>query len=249
MGSYLNLDMGFPTHPKTIRLTGLLGRGAEVTLIRLWCYCGMYHRGNGELTGYSELEVESIVGWWGKTGEYIPALLKCRWLEPLPEGGWKCHDWVEHQGHLEALHLRAKHAANSRWARLKGGGAPEDAPSNATGNAPGNAPAVPSRPTRPDLPSSEGEARARLEGKTQKSRAVALPASSRSDEEFMAGLRENPAYRDIDVDREHQKMCVWCEIARKSPSRRRFVNWLNRADVPLKSKGKDHSEHIDIPLL
>ena len=50
-----------------------------------------------------------------------------------------------------------------------------------------------------------------------------------SDEEFLSGLKEkNP---DLDVDLEWRKLHTWC-LANpgKQPTRKRFANWLIRAD-------------------
>ena len=60
--------------------------------------------------------------------------------------------------------------------------------------------------------------------------AVASPAS---DEEWLQSLTVNPAYAGLDVRREFQKMTAWCEVNRKQPSRRRLINWLNRAERPM----------------
>lgn len=63
--------------------------------------------------------------------------------------------------------------------------------------------------------------------------ADAGPTSAKqTTEEWLADLKANPAYTQIDVDREHAKMCCWCAANRKQPTQRRFVNWLNRVDVP-----------------
>jgi hypothetical protein len=62
---------------------------------------------------------------------------------------------------------------------------------------------------------------------------AAAAASTSSDSEWLEGLRADPAYEGIDVDREHGKMSRWCGVSGKQPTRRRFVNWLNRADRTL----------------
>ena len=54
-----------------------------------------------------------------------------------------------------------------------------------------------------------------------------------SKPDFMDALRSNPAYKGIDVDREHGKAEAWCLAHSKQLTKRRFVNWLNRADAPL----------------
>ena len=61
------------------------------------------------------------------------------------------------------------------------------------------------------------------------------------DEDWMKELQATEAYKDIDVPREYSRMCVWCSINKKQPSRRRFVNWLNRCDKPMSAKPADGS--------
>jgi hypothetical protein len=116
---YLNLDLDFFDHPKTKRLVGLLGRGAEVLPLRLWCYCGKYHSADGRLAGYSGQEIESLVGWWGKEGQMISAMQTVRMLEKAGEEGWQVMNWEEHQGHIDALRQRGKAMAEARWAKLR----------------------------------------------------------------------------------------------------------------------------------
>lgn len=54
-----------------------------------------------------------------------------------------------------------------------------------------------------------------------------------SDDEWLTGLSKNPAYIWLDVNSLYHKMLVWCETNGKKPTRRRFVNWLNREERPL----------------
>ena len=51
-----------------------------------------------------------------------------------------------------------------------------------------------------------------------------------TDEEWLAGLKSDPAYVGIDVSLEHAKATRWAKEHGKQMSRRRFVNWLNRCD-------------------
>jgi len=83
----------------------------------------------------------------------------------------------------------------------------------------------------------EGEVEAEANvGKT----AVAVSASKMSDEEWIEGLKADPTYHGIDIERERGKMKFWCRENGKQSTRRRFINWLNRADKPLSgSTGKD----------
>lgn len=41
-------------------------------------------------------------------------------------------------------------------------------------------------------------------------------------------LKEVPAYEGIDLDKEAWKYKTWCDTNNKPPTKRRFVNWLNR---------------------
>lgn len=134
----LNLSLDYFDHPKTRRLIGLLGRGAAELPIRLWCYCGKHHAESGSLASYSAQEIESIVGWWGKTGELVGAMVKVGFLE-VDGDGWKIRDWSDQNGHLAAFKARAKTAAAARWGKL----------SNATSNAKSKHKQFPNQPPKP----------------------------------------------------------------------------------------------------
>jgi uncharacterized protein YdaU (DUF1376 family) len=57
--------------------------------------------------------------------------------------------------------------------------------------------------------------------------------SNVTDESWLESLATNPAFAGIDIKRELGKLTAWCSVNRKDVSRRRFINWLNRADKPL----------------
>ncbi len=135
---YLNLDLDFYNHPKTLRLVGILGRGAESLPPKLWCYAGKFHTDDGFLKGYSDAEVESILGWWGDQGKLVEAMLKVGFLERDIEG-LQIHDWKEHSGHLSALKQRAKKAAASRWNKIESSSFISNTTSNTISNATSNA--------------------------------------------------------------------------------------------------------------
>lgn len=116
----LNLSLDYFDHRKTKRLVGLLGRGAEVLPIRLWCYCGKYHTNDGSLADYSEQEIESIAGWWGVIGKAVEALIRVGFLEiDADSSAIRIHDWEEHAGHFVRYHEAAKVAARVRWERFR----------------------------------------------------------------------------------------------------------------------------------
>lgn len=57
-----------------------------------------------------------------------------------------------------------------------------------------------------------------------------------ADDAFIAELKLNLAYKGLDIDREAGKCRAWLLTPRgagKAFTRQRFVNWLNRADVPI----------------
>ena len=60
-------------------------------------------------------------------------------------------------------------------------------------------------------------------------------ASPTSDVEWLKTLEGDPAYVGIPVDIEYAKMFRWCQTNNKQPTRRRFINWLNRAERPMSS--------------
>jgi hypothetical protein len=109
---YLNLDLDYFDHRKTKRLVGLLGRGAEVIPIKLWSYCGKFHADTGRLAGYSEQEIESLAGWWGKSG----AMLQVEFMG-RDEQGWFMVEFADHQGHIAAFKAKGRAMAKARWAK------------------------------------------------------------------------------------------------------------------------------------
>lgn len=69
-------------------------------------------------------------------------------------------------------------------------------------------------------------------------RAASSPPPPKDDLEWLADLRDDPAYKGIDVAREHAKAARWCKERRKHLTRRFFINWLNRCDKHLEVKFK-----------
>jgi len=95
-------------------------------------------------------------------------------------------------------------------------------------------------------PSAQAEAEAEAEAKGTKTLvetvapepkkprlAEASPTAKLSDDEWLESLAKDETYHGIEVRREHGKMLRWCETHRKQPTRKRFVNWLNRAERPM----------------
>ena len=64
------------------------------------------------------------------------------------------------------------------------------------------------------------------------------PPRSSSDDEWLAWLQTNPAYTGLNIERERHKCLNWCQENHCIFSRRRFINWLNKADRPINTNGK-----------
>jgi hypothetical protein len=114
-------------------------------------------------------------------------------------------------------------------------------------NQPPPAPPAESPATPADSPATTGESPA--EGKGMEGSELngidvgkkAAGAAPTSDADWLESLKSDPAYIGIDVATEHAKAIRWCETNRKQLSRRRFINWLNRAERPM-GNAKPQSE-------
>ena len=58
-----------------------------------------------------------------------------------------------------------------------------------------------------------------------------------TDEAYIAELSSDRAYTGLNIAQEAAKMACWCKANGKQPTRRRFINWLNRADRPMEING------------
>ncbi len=63
-----------------------------------------------------------------------------------------------------------------------------------------------------------------------------------SVEDWLKELESDKTYQGIQVRREYGKMLNWCKVHAKEPTKRRFVNWLNRTEKPLPAQ---HSARAD----
>lgn len=81
------------------------------------------------------------------------------------------------------------------------------------------------------------EAEADKDGVKRRVGAAAKPAPT-SDEDFIASVESSGAFPWLDIRREFIKMKTWCEVNGKVPTRRRFINWLNRADKPMAAQAQ-----------
>jgi hypothetical protein len=103
---------------------------------------------------------------------------------------------------------------------------------------------------KPPKAQAEAEAKEEAELKTlgegvRPSGAKAPRSQPVDDEGWLKSLEADPAYSGINIRGELGKMNRWCEANRRQATRRRFINWLNRADRPLQTdapRGADYSK-------
>jgi hypothetical protein len=107
-----------------------------------------------------------------------------------------------------------------------------------------NRPSQAKNPSPPDdshehSVSNHGELTDETETETEKEKEKEREkekSKSLTDEDWLSSLAEKPVYSGLDVNTLYEKMLVWCENNGKKPTRRRFVNWLNREERPLQAK-------------
>jgi hypothetical protein len=148
----LNLDINYFDHLKTKRLIGSLGKGSEVLPLKLWCYTAKHYPIDGKLAGHSAEDVEAAIGWWGKSGDCVRAMVVSKFIDEK-RGIYFVHNWLTRSGHLAAFSVRASNAAKARWSKVNGAknGDAQASPSIAQAAA-SNAPTKPTQPTKPDQP-------------------------------------------------------------------------------------------------
>lgn len=211
MSLYLRLFTSFFTHRKTLRLRQAIGDAAYWVPPRLWAYA-VEHNPDGSFGKFGDKEIAEAIGYSGDAAKLVKALTDAGFLDSRK----RVKNWAEHNEYHAAFSKRAKHAADCRWSR-------DRKRQDRTGK------------TRRKESETKGKEQAMLEHAPSMlgfcTTAEAVPASD--NDLFLSELKADKAYEGIDVEAEHAKMLRWCKENRKQPTRRRFINWLNRADKPL----------------
>ena len=75
------------------------------------------------------------------------------------------------------------------------------------------------------------------------------PVGEMSEEEWIVSLLSEPHLEGVDVRREISKCMFWCKCNGAAPSRRRIINWLNKAErvVGLKAQGATFANNLRPP--
>ena len=89
------------------------------------------------------------------------------------------------------------------------------------------------KPTLVNFAKPEREREGEREGEREEKKGRSAEKSAPTDAAWIKTLESDPAYVGIHVQREFDKMIAWCAVNRRQPTRRRFVNWLNRVERPM----------------
>ena len=87
------------------------GRTAALP-IRLWCLAAQESPRDGRLADHSAETLEMALGWTGRSGELVQALIEAEFLEIMAEG-YRVPNWEKEQGHIWRNHVRASKAARA----------------------------------------------------------------------------------------------------------------------------------------
>ena len=138
----------------------------------------------------------------------------------LIDGAWHqrraAEEYQEAKSTMEAASARAKAGADARWHSGNAQAMPKHMPEQSPLNAPSPSPSPEQPPEQSKTVGASG------------SRPTTI-----CDEDWLNGLEADSTYAGINVRVEFGKMNNWCQVNRKQPSRRRFVNWLNRVERPI----------------
>lgn len=109
----IRVELTYPNHWKTRLLARLCGEGAPMRLVELWTYAAA-NRPNGDLTGMTDVQIETAANWTGESGTFVNTLRDpCHFLD-----GHALHEWADHQPWVVTAKKRSDHAKKaikSRW--------------------------------------------------------------------------------------------------------------------------------------
>ena len=136
MNTDIRLNVGFATHPKTVKLIRRLGYEGAFSLVALWTWAAQ-NRNSGVLSDMDDEDVSIAAVWNGEPETFVETLLALRFLERRDEV-LHLHDWPEHQAYVvqePIRRARGQKAALARWGALPG--LPEPSDAEASGPAAG----------------------------------------------------------------------------------------------------------------
>ena len=126
MNADIRISVGFPNHPKTVKLDRRLGFQGIRSLLALWTWAAQ-NRPDGNLGGANgrstvvqrpldEEDIEIAAQWPGEPGSFVATLVTLGWLD-LTERGYLLHEWDQHNPWVAAATNRSDKARFSRMAK------------------------------------------------------------------------------------------------------------------------------------
>ncbi len=117
MQNFLPIDLYFPAHPKTLRLTKLAGPGAAGHLILLWIWAAK-NRPDGNLTGMDNDYIERSCEWAGQAGRFVMACREAGYFDGADDD-YRLHDWAYWQRHYSQITATRKSSERVRQHRAR----------------------------------------------------------------------------------------------------------------------------------
>lgn len=84
---------------------------------------------------------------------------------------------------------------------------------------------------------SSKSTQAEAEAEEKKKAAPVKPVQPFNVEDWLTELEKDETYKGINIRVEFGKCRTWCNVRGLTLSKRRFVNWINRAEKPISSNG------------
>lgn len=106
--AWFQLDSGYYTHPKTMRLRRAMGQEADTYPPRLWAWCSVHAKDGRPPPDL----VEEACLWRGDVGRLVAQLTELTFLDP--DGA--VHDWMDWSGKSIAEYESKKEASKARAA-------------------------------------------------------------------------------------------------------------------------------------
>lgn len=217
------VDPDFLTHWKTQALKETLeDEAAPVYVIALWAHCQLRRTDRFEGISHGTFAKICRYPFKGDSGSFFEAMRDCGFVD-IEGDTVVVHGWAEVNSKLF-----------SNWQNGTLGGRPRNP--QQTHEKPKN--------EKPELGTLDKEREDRKDKRESTDAPKSRPAAD--DLEWLAELRSDPAYKGIDVAREYAKSVRWCKENRRQPTRKFFINWLNKADRHLDVKFKPSSTTLKV---
>lgn len=112
MATDYRVKVGFLEHPKTRRLKKLAGPEAVLAFMQLWEFCALTEgRGDGNLCGLDEDDIEYVARWQGANGALVHALREVGFLDEMSgELGYCIHEFAVHNEFVAGSDARRERA-------------------------------------------------------------------------------------------------------------------------------------------